>query len=283
MELGYSLLLSEYIAADAIDYQDCSDWQIVCPICLEPTFKVSRLAQSIHYLSHYRDDLSVPSGCENRVRSLSRKQIARHNAKSRDQLLRYFLSELQTGIARAFDFDRKAVKLLKKGIGPVFRRFFSTWAAPERLSLAKDQRVQESFAADIEHVRATGADWVAGSGLTWLATRRIALDIWLHLLLSGKSHESLLFLAASAAVDYALEREDREWLPSDPVAHQALSLLAHLVNDDNAGFVHARMDSGFNPDALHELDAILRYACLAALARIPYRDMLRERLEASES
>lgn len=54
MKLGYSNLLSELIRAELIDYKDSEKFQIVCPCCKEPVFKVIRSNESIpiHYLSH---------------------------------------------------------------------------------------------------------------------------------------------------------------------------------------------------------------------------------------
>ena len=42
MKLGYSLLLGEHIEAEWIEYTDCKVFQIVCPNCKEPIFKVFR-------------------------------------------------------------------------------------------------------------------------------------------------------------------------------------------------------------------------------------------------
>ena len=97
MKTGYSLLLGEYVDAQKVNYVDCKQFQIVCPICKEPIFKVNRELTStpIEYLSHYQKDKAYIAECELRVRSLSKEEIAKSNSVSRDQRLEYFLGVLK--------------------------------------------------------------------------------------------------------------------------------------------------------------------------------------------
>ncbi len=72
MKTGFSLLLQEYVNPVELDYEDCRTFQIVCPACKEPVFKVSRATagNKADYLSHYRKDETLNEQCELRVRHI---------------------------------------------------------------------------------------------------------------------------------------------------------------------------------------------------------------------
>ncbi len=103
MKLGYSLLLGEHISAQSIEYSDCKTFQIVCPNCKEPVFKVFRSVPppGIHYLSHYEKDKAYEAECELRVASLGVREMETANALSRGQRLEYFLSVMRSSILDA--------------------------------------------------------------------------------------------------------------------------------------------------------------------------------------
>lgn len=91
---GYSVLLGEYIDADNLSYEDCKPFQMICPCCKEPVFKVSKAgkSQSLEYLSHYNKDTSFEVDCKLRVDSISNAEHFEHNSLSRNQKLSHFLS-----------------------------------------------------------------------------------------------------------------------------------------------------------------------------------------------
>ena len=102
MHTGYSILLGEYIDAKLISYRDCEPFQIVCPACNEPIFKVARSKEkgAVEYLSHYKKEGSYNSDCELRVSSISSTERGQHNSQSRDQKLSYFLSVFISALER---------------------------------------------------------------------------------------------------------------------------------------------------------------------------------------
>lgn len=102
MRTGYSILLGEYIDAEAISYRDCEPFQIVCPACNEPVFKVARSSDdgAIEYLSHYKQEGSYNSECTLRVSSIPSSERGQHNFQSRDQKLSYFLSIFRSALER---------------------------------------------------------------------------------------------------------------------------------------------------------------------------------------
>lgn len=96
MKTGYSNLLGEYVASTGLSYGDCEAFQIVCPACREPVFKVTRPTDQhgsdlVDYLSHYRRPDPAAQSCELRVDGLSSAHITQTNHQTRDQRLAYFL------------------------------------------------------------------------------------------------------------------------------------------------------------------------------------------------
>ena len=81
MKTGYSMLLGEYVDSEAINYTDCKSFQIVCPICREPVFKVERShpPPTLHYLSHYEESKAFATDCELRVRGISDRDKEKNN------------------------------------------------------------------------------------------------------------------------------------------------------------------------------------------------------------
>jgi hypothetical protein len=109
---GLSILLGETINASAILYRDCERFQIVCPSCREPVFKVVRSSDTdhaAHYLSHYKligDD----HDCELRVEKLRDVDIDDENRISREQRLSYFLGVLKSQLGQARIYTQSAEK-----------------------------------------------------------------------------------------------------------------------------------------------------------------------------
>lgn len=104
MKFGHSILLGETIDAADIQYRDCERFQVVCPHCYEPIFKVRRAAGSpdeIHFYSHYVVSGAYQGECDLRVKSYSRSEIEARNQVSRDQRLSYFLSVLRRTLGMA--------------------------------------------------------------------------------------------------------------------------------------------------------------------------------------
>src|SRR5215831_2803312 len=101
MQFAYSLLLSEYIPAHDLDYQDYRRFLIVCPACYEPLFKVVRSAttndtlSTQHFYSHYARDKAYNDECEMRCTAITENQIQKTATQSRGQKLALFLSVLQ--------------------------------------------------------------------------------------------------------------------------------------------------------------------------------------------
>jgi hypothetical protein len=113
MKHGFSLLLQEYVDPKEVEYEDTRIFQIVCPSCKEPVFKVDR-KDSVHYFSHYKKDETLIKQCELRVNNLSGSDIKQQNFESKNQKLALFLQVFQDIIwdNEYDDLSRKKAKRL---------------------------------------------------------------------------------------------------------------------------------------------------------------------------
>ena len=184
MKLGYSMLLGEHVPAAELAHKDCEYFQIVCPACREPTFKVEQAwpGELRHYLSHYRHDEAYPQECELRVRRLRKADIDRLDGSSRDQKLAFFLRVLEracvaTYFARVTDEERKSalrglrLTLNKRPLSDIRAAVFDSAVSGEIDSVAEfDRRAAECHA------------YLPGPATTFSFERqqRIARDIYVH-------------------------------------------------------------------------------------------------------
>lgn len=90
MKLGHSLLLQQLLGADEVGYEDCKDFQLVCPACHEAVFKVGDPGNDRQYLSHYASSKSELPDCELRVASTTAAEIDFRNASAHAQHLALF-------------------------------------------------------------------------------------------------------------------------------------------------------------------------------------------------
>jgi hypothetical protein len=103
MKLGKSILLGEFVPAESIDYLDCKCFQIVCPSCYEPLFKVVRQVAdngNLHYLSHYNRTGEELRNCELRVNKITSVEAEAYNSTSREQYLERFLQVLRESVIK---------------------------------------------------------------------------------------------------------------------------------------------------------------------------------------
>jgi hypothetical protein len=95
MDIGYSLLLREFITAVEVDYGDCQQFQITCPCCHEAIYKAGKYGQDRQYFSHYAASKSDVSECELRVAALSRETIEAKNIIGHGQSMEKFFATSQ--------------------------------------------------------------------------------------------------------------------------------------------------------------------------------------------
>jgi hypothetical protein len=203
MKLGYSILLGEHIKAHTIDYSDCKAFQIVCPNCKEPVFKVFREQPppGVHYLSHYEKDKSYETECELRVKSITNNDIEHGNTLSRGQRLEYFLSVLKEAIVNAVsritycpeNEAHKRIVSITSSSGP--QRF--------RNSITKALR-HESKSRDLLEHRVTyilkfwtNRGFKLSTSFAMETQKRIVKDVFVHIL-SAKAQANFSYLFGAA-------------------------------------------------------------------------------------
>jgi hypothetical protein len=96
MKYGYSVLMGELVSACECGYDDCKQFQIVCPECYEPVFKVHRQADNVNFLSHYKAENKSFEQCELRVAMYNSEKVSAANKVVRAQSLSLFLQQFQS-------------------------------------------------------------------------------------------------------------------------------------------------------------------------------------------
>lgn len=191
MKLGYSMLLGEYIKAESLDYEDCKSFQIVCPACNEPVFKVVRDTEAgpLNYLSHYKSDSVYVSECELRVEAISSDEAKAANSKSRNQFIKHFMSVLRETIISSEYKDgtngkKATVGLLNrleksKGLAAIRETTFAH--SFEQIKTVSDDELNEYFDSYVDDVTLQGEEDF-NTQFSLETTKRIGGDIWKHLL-----------------------------------------------------------------------------------------------------
>lgn len=291
MRLGYSILLGETIDADSLSYRDCEPFQIVCPACYEPLFKVSRKSgdndEPIEYLSHYKQDQSYDADCEHRVASTPAAERQRHNAQSRDQKLSYFLSVFRLTL------ERDPYFAYKKGITHAHKQMdrSKVWCllreqhfkSGRRGGMADHAQFQEAAKFYLEEIAELGG--VPKTAFSMSTQIRIAADM-MKLLTSDPGKPNYKALYNHAAV-YLLQRCQN---PASTDSVEVLSNLTYFIS----GLLRAGKKSGLR--LVSEMNAtpiyppyvetpatyLLKFASeighemIGTLLRLPYFEILKD-------
>jgi hypothetical protein len=202
MKIGYSNLLGEYLSAAALEYKDCERFQVVCPACREPVFKVTgqRYENNVEYLSHYRQDISYDGGCELRVGSLHDAQISANNHQAREQKLQYFLSVFRDILLKNEYFEDSRARAIRslsemnrsKSLAQVRGDIFNVCKTSMGQSLGEEQFYGycQDYVNDISSVSGEFFE----TSFSIHVQKRIARDIWLSLITNqGKDNWDFLF------------------------------------------------------------------------------------------
>ena len=188
---GYSVLLGEYIDAESLSYKDCKPFQIVCPCCKEPVFKVKKTndIKSLNYLSHYKKETSFESNCELRVSSISSEEHVRHNSQSRNQKISHFLSVFTKALSDEPCMSyglKKTHKTINKSKAWCFFRE-QCYESSKRGGMALEELFQESAVFYLEE---TDNLWgLPKTGFSLQVQARIANDM-MTLLMSHKGKDN---------------------------------------------------------------------------------------------
>ncbi|AFL73662.1 hypothetical protein [Thiocystis violascens] len=215
MKHGYSLLLGEYIDAKHIEYHDCKAFQIVCPACYEPVFKVERGSEdsAVEYLSHYPETKSEPEACELRVKKISIAEKNGHNTKARSQRLEYFLSVLRQMIGKHSmyqkGYEKSQTQLNRSKALKWFRDVAHEHQQEQKFGKPEFYAFAEEYVADIIEMGG-----VIKTAFSLSVQKRIAFDIWNYLMsIKGRDNYNFLFNHAYLVVMSRLQQsnDQRGW------------------------------------------------------------------------
>lgn len=289
MKTGYSLLLGDYVPATEANHCDTADFQIVCPCCKDPVFKVERhqADTASEFFSHFT---SKPENaeCELRVRSLTMDQIRREASLSRGQSLKAFQSVIRDAIELTWGDDHlppeRSVQSLQDLPGV---QAFLTWFPASYARGAWDEILPDSLNDYVDRMHALNN--VHGH-YSHMFQKRVTMDILDHV--KAPSMERTRKHLALHGLRRMLQLGDY-FEDNDPSSFQAILIrdVRKLMLAPASQYSHERMmrlwktplPKPANADAdMEEWDhtylslfsqmALNKIVC--SLARIPYRKLL---------
>jgi hypothetical protein len=293
MQTGYSILLGEYINADAISYRDCEPFQIVCPTCHEPVFKVARSADdnAIEYLSHYKQSGSYDSDCELRVASTPSSEREQHNSQSRDQKLSYFLSVFRSALeqdpyvsySKGLEYSHKRINRSKALC--LFRE--QHFEIGRKGGMAERTQFQDAAEFYLKEVSEFGG--VPKTGFSMATQTRIASDM-MKLLITGQGKPNYNALFNHSAV-YLLQRyqtrASNETAERIEVAENIAYFVSGLIQSGKKAGMQLIADMHATPIYPPHVEAPATYLLKVAteighemigtLLRLPYFELLKQK------
>lgn len=229
MKLGYSILLGEHIDAALLDRSDVKDFQVVCPNCREPLFKLVRDDKGVdrHFLSHYERASALDADCDLRVSGYKATEIEKTNAISRGQKIEYFLSVIQdaarnaTGIFKDEATGKDAIQRVLNS-----PRFMAFWKDYRRALVQSKDIMMKDFGAFAD-------EWQEGQYevKTTFAREvqvRISSDVLRHLLSPNAAPSFYYVIACGTLFTIALTEgrfERNDVLPDAVHMHKLLVAL----------------------------------------------------------
>jgi hypothetical protein len=291
LKYGYSLLLGEHIESQVVDYSDCKSFQIVCPSCKEPIFKVQRAKgedNATHYLSHYEKSSAYVAECELRVNSLKSDDLQKSNGISRNQRLGYFLSVLRESILKN-EYGGNMANLTKA---------FDNMQKSKTLSFLRDGFYENAKMSDDlkngGHVHELFDDYIKEyteisggfpkTAFSIQTQKRIAFDVWLHLL-SGNARSNFDFVFNNSFL-FLVSRIEKSMAVKTPVEYEKLlhkNMVDLIMNADEDGMetVSSMMKYKVPPpysiglDLLSKMLAEINHEIYGCLLRVPYFELLK--------
>ncbi len=293
MKTGYSILLGEFIDAEVLEHRDCEPFQIVCPVCSEPLFKVSRSeeSKSSEYLSHYRKSEAYDPNCELRSERSASRERKKHNSQSRNQKLEYFLSVFRAALAN------DPVTSYSKGLESTQKFFEKSKALKIFRSWHLDSARRSGCLADYEqfkefadfYINETGGlGGMPVTGFSISTQIRIASDLAKHLLTEkGQPNYNALFNHAVVVLIYRCMNPDpSESAESVEVMSNVASYLSGLIRrgkKEGMELLSEMEQRPLSPPYVFEpsnysrkVAAEVAHEMVGALVRLPYFSLLKQ-------
>jgi len=291
MKYGYSNLLGELIDAIMIDYEDCKSFQIVCPCCKEPVFKVKRdqiPTQPLHYLSHYEKSASIQEDCDLRVNSLGSDEVRKENEQSRNQKLNYFLEVLRNAVLEnEYGTDKSKLngmfnKMEKsKGLSFLRNRFYEFIKKSD--NLVNKENVYENFDEYIKEITRIAGGFPK-TAFSISNQKRIAYDVWLQILSpNSRDNFDFMFNNSFLFLMFRIEKLEnvRPWFEYEKRIHSSMLGLIESSESDGMNIIASMMKfevpkpHSIGLDLLSKMLAEISHEIFGCLLRIPYFQLLK--------
>lgn len=272
MKTGYSLLLRQYLDAGEVGYQDCRDFQIVCPACREAIFKAGSEDGLRQYLSHYPAAAAQAPDCELRVARIDATRIDRENAAGRGQQL------------AAFQAVFREAMLAQIWPDPEMRRqgaAHAAWMAERRTFRWFADQVREMYVRTKDAIDAVFwdlGDVYPGQSPFWRKRQSaFARDFLEHLIARHSVKNLNLALAVGLMHQLAVsERQGAGSTPQDVLGLEAMTALRQAPEDELNRWLERRLQDATMPVVLTAGLQAIR----AVLVEFPYVEVLRDALAA---
>jgi len=275
MKIAYSTLLGEYVRADEVEHADTAPFQIVCPACRDPVFKVARQANGglSTFFSHHHKPKEIVADCELRVGGISQAEQDHVNTASRGQTLKAFQRVLRDALA----LDTAAYPL---GLEASHAEIAAHQTISTFLNGVETFLTRREVSGDFNKLADTYLKNIDSAGIELETAfsigiqRRIALDLVKHLEApsSGRSRMFLLRHVFMLEMQNALSLQ-RVDLSQHPTSVPFVDFYSKITRMDLAA-----LSRWINPDEGMRRSSIVslsfRTSLVGTLLRLPYREML---------
>lgn len=295
MKFGYSLFLNEYIYPHNIDYEDCRTFQIVCPECKEPVYKVNR--EEIHYFSHYKKDETLNEQCELRVNRIAQETFISKNQESRNQKLSYFLQVFKDIIWKN-EYQSNDIKKAKQqfyklkgcNVFTSLKRFIFDYI---RKNIEDKKEIFDYFDEAIENIFDNEAFKKFKSKYSILVQKDFAYQFLQHIL-AGHSKDNYYFLMNLAYIKYF--EKLRKKVKENTASNWQISLynsMLRFLNTQNEKkrmkiFEQLGIETMISPYTNEKIDLFIMlgsqisYNVYGMLLRIPYLQILEDKVKTKD-
>lgn len=290
MKTAFSLFLHEYINPVHIDYEDCRTFQIVCDVCKEPVFKVSReiAGKTTDYFSHYRKDETLNKQCELRANRIPDKRIDEVRHESRNQKLHLFLKVFQD-IVWENEYDsitRKKAKqyFFQLGGSKILSTWYQVMLQYFRKEIEDKNEILDMFDESLENIYGSQAEFTSTYAIN--LQKEFAFNFLQHLI-AGHSKTNFFFLLNHAFI-LMLKNLERKSKNNESAAweEEMFAYIKRFLKTQNEKKRLGIMDSMgeyqmISPYSHQEADlfimfgSILQYNAFGILLRIPFLKLLK--------
>lgn len=294
MKYGFSLFLQEYIEPEKVEYDDCRSFQIVCPNCKEPVFKVARKNHDIqiHYFSHYKKDETLNEQCELRVNRISIETINKKNYESKEQKLSLFIKVFQDLIwENEYDADqlkKVRMKYFQLNRSKTFSHLKKENLKGIRENIHDKNEFLDFFTEAIENIYNLPYENFSGDYVVHIQ-KEFAYS-FLQYLVAGHSKTNYFFLINHAFIQLFndLDRKNKQDLLDDweILLHEYITRFFNTKNEKKRYEILYKMGdhqmispySGQDVDLFIMFASHIAYHSYAILLRIPYLTILQDKL-----